>query len=370
MTGGAQATDLVADHIETLLPYQPGKPLEELERELGITGAIKLASNENPLGPSPLGIEAARAALAEANRYPDGGGFRLRRALAERTAAPMDCLVLGAGSNEIIDLAVRVLCRPGVDEVVTHRHAFMMYRISCQAAGVALREAEVGPDLGCDVDALVDAVGPRTRLVFLPNPNNPTGAYVPRAAFERLLERLPRRVVLVVDEAYQEYATARADYPVAESYRAAHPLLISLRTFSKIYGLAALRVGYGIADARVVDYLNRVRMPFNVSTVAQEAARAALDDTAHVERSRRVNAEGLEQLAAGLRPLPVRAFPSAANFVLVDLGRDAAPVYERLLRLGVIVRPLRGLGLASHVRISVGTRAENERLLAALASVL
>jgi histidinol-phosphate aminotransferase len=362
--------ELVADHIENLSPYQPGKPIEELERELGITSVIKLASNENPLGPSPLGVEAARAALADANRYPDGGGFRLRRALAEHTGAPMENLVLGSGSSELIDLAVRVFCRPGADEVVTHRYAFVMYGIVCQAAGVALREAPVGPDLACDVDALLAAVGPRTRLVFLPNPNNPTGAYLPRAALERLIERLPREVVLVVDEAYREYAQARPDYAIAEPYRRVHPRLLSLRTFSKVYGLAALRVGYGIADAKLVDYLNRVRLPFNVGAPAQEAARAALADSAHVERSRRVTAEGLEQLVAGLARLPVRLFPSAANFVLVDLGRDAAPVYQRLLEAGVIVRPLAPLGLAQHVRVSIGTRAENERFLAALQSVL
>jgi histidinol-phosphate aminotransferase len=358
-------------NIEELAPYEPGKPVEELERELGISGAIKMASNENPLGPSPLGLEAARAALADANRYPDGGAFRLRGALSERLGVPPDHLIMGAGSNEIIDMLVRTFCRPGEDEVVTHRYSFMMYKVACQAHGVTLREAEVAADLSCDVDALLAAVTPRTRLVFLPNPNNPTGSYVPRAAFERLVERLSPRVLFVVDQAYFEYAEGREDYPDAERYRGPdRPLIVTLRTFSKAYGLAALRVGYGIAHPRVVGYLNRVRMPFNVATVAQEAARAALGDSEHVARSLRVNAEGMAQLHAGLAELPVRVYPSLGNFLLVDLGREAGPMYDALLRRGLIVRPMRGLGLAHHVRVSVGTRAENERFLRALGEVL
>jgi histidinol-phosphate aminotransferase len=362
---------LVPQHIEELAPYQPGKPVEELQRELGITNAIKLASNENPLGPSPLALAAAREALAASNRYPDGGAFRLRRALAERAGVTPGEIAVGAGSNELIDLLVRTFCRPGADEVLTHRHAFMMYGVSCQAHGVAMREAPVLPDLGCDVDALLAAVNERTRLVFLPNPNNPTGAYLPRAALERVVQALPPRVLLVVDEAYLEYARERPDYAIAEPYRSpARPLVVSLRTFSKAYGLASLRVGWAIADARVVAYLDRVRMPFNVGTASQEAALAALGDAAHVERSVRVSAEGMAQLAAGLAALPVTVFPSAANFVLVDLRREAGPVYERLLRRGVIVRPLRPLGLERHVRVTVGTREENARFLEALAAVL
>jgi histidinol-phosphate aminotransferase len=349
----------------------PGKPVEELERELGITGAIKLASNENPLGPSPKGIAAARAATAQANLYPDGSGHRLRTVLAARAGVSIDEIMLGAGSNEIIDLLVRTFCRPGVDEVLTHKHAFMMYRVSCGAHGVTMREAAVTPELGCDVDALAAAVHSKTKLVFLPNPNNPTGSYVTRAAFERLLEKLPARVILVVDEAYHEYASDIPDYPVAETYRGKErPWIVTLRTFSKAYGLAALRVGWAIADARIVSYLNRVRMPFNVATPAQEAAIAALDDVEHVTRSKQVNAAGLQQLGAGLAKLPVRAYPSAGNFVLVDVKREAGPVYQGLLQKGVIVRPMAGLGLPTALRVSVGTAEENARFLAALAEVL
>jgi histidinol-phosphate aminotransferase len=362
--------DLVPPNIEALVPYEPGKPVEELERELGISGAIKLASNENAFGASPRALEAAHAALAQTHRYPDGGAYRLRLTLAEHTGLPMDQIVVGNGSSELIDLAVRVFCAPGRDEVLTHRYAFVSYRLVTQAHGVAFREVPLRADLSLDVDVLLAAVGERTKLVFLPNPNNPTGRHVPRADLERLIAGLPRRVVLVVDEAYHEYAAALPDYALAEPYRRQHPLLLSLRTFSKIYGLAGLRVGYGLADARVVGYLNRVRPAFNVGAAAQEAARAALADTAHLERSLRGNADGRAQLQAGLGRLGLHTTPSATNFVLVDVGRDAAPVYDSLLRRGVIVRPLRPQGLPRHLRISVGTRDENERALAALAAVL
>ena len=363
--------DLVAPYIENLAPYEPGKPVEQLERELGVRGAIKMASNENPFGPSPKGMAAAREALSGVNRYPDGGGFKLRQALAARHGVSMDEIVLGAGSNELIDLLVRTFCRTGEDEVLTHKYAFMMYRVSCQAHGVGLREVEVSRDLSCDVDALLAGVTPRTRLVFLPNPNNPTGSYLPRPELERLLAGLSPRLLLVVDEAYYEYARGRADYAVAESYRSPdRPLIVSLRTFSKAYGLAALRVGYAVGDARVIGYLNRVRMPFNVGTAAQEAARAALDDEEHVSRSIELNAAGMKQLEEGLARLPVTVYDSAANFLLIDLGRDVGPVYQELLVRGVIVRPLRALGLGRHVRVTVGSREENERFLSALTAVL
>jgi histidinol-phosphate aminotransferase len=363
---------LVPEHIERLVPYVPGKPVEDLERELGIHGAVKLASNENPLGPSPLALAAAMAAAAGTNRYPDGGSFRLRGRLAERLGVSPDNVILGAGSSELVELMIRTFCRPGPDgdEVLTHRHAFFMYKVSAQAAGVTYRESAVTPDLRCDVDALAAAVTERTKVMFLPNPNNPTGAYVTRTELERLLARLPEHVLLVVDEAYYEYARAIPDYPVADAYRAQRPNLTWLRTFSKAYGLAGLRVGYGVTSPDIAAYVNRVRLPFNVPSVAQAAALAALDDTAHVERSVRVNAEGKAQLTAGLQKLGLRVFPSAANFVLVDVGRDAAPVYEALLRLGVIVRPLRPAGLMQHLRVSIGTAEENARALAAFAEVV
>jgi len=270
---------------------------------------------------------------------------------------------------------VRTFCVPGRDEVVTHRHAFFMYRIAALGHGVAVTEAPVREDLACDVQALAAAVGPKTKIVFLPNPNNPTGARVTRAELEWLLGHLPGRILLVVDEAYQEYALAsEPDHPVAERYRGAErPLLVTLRTFSKVYGLAGLRVGYAIANRRVVSYLDRVRLPFNTGGPAQAAARAALDDREHLARSLAANQAGLAVLSEGFRGLGLRVYPSAANFVLVGLdegGQDAAALYQALLRRGVIVRPLRPAGLDHHLRVSIGTPEENERALATFAEVL
>jgi histidinol-phosphate aminotransferase len=362
---------LVPDNIEALSPYQPGKPIEELERELGITGAIKVASNENPIGPSPLGLAAARAALADMHRYPDGSGHRLRAALAERHGVRIDEVILGAGSNELIELLVRTFCQPGRDTVLTHRYAFMMYKLAAGAHGVRYVEAPSTDALGCDVDALLAAVTPETRLVLLPNPNNPTGAYLSAAELRKVAMGLPAHVVLAVDEAYVEYARRFADYDIAEPLRKQVTCrLVSLRTFSKIYGLAGLRVGYAIADAELCGYLNRVRMPFNVSSIAMAGALAALDDRAHVQRSTEVNAAGMTQLEAGFTALGVKSYPSAGNFILVDVGRPAAPIYQALLRQGVIARPLAPSGLLQHLRISVSTAEDNARTLAALGKVL
>jgi histidinol-phosphate aminotransferase len=363
--------DLVADNIRALSPYQPGKPVEELERELGISGAIKIASNENPMGPSPRAVEAATRALADAHLYPDGGAFRLRAALAERLEVAPEQLVFGAGSNELIYLAVHTFCRPGHDEILTHRYAFVSYRLAALAYGVDFVEAEVTPELGCDVDALIAALTPRTKLVMLANPNNPTGAHVGTAAFERLLAALPPRALLVVDEAYHEYAVAAgADYPRSQRYQAGRPTVLTLRTFSKIYGLAGLRIGYAVGDARVVGYLERVRRPFNANSIAQAAALAALDDAAHVRTSAEAARQGIERLRAAAGPLGVTAYPSLGNFALVDVGRDAGPVYEALLRHGVIVRPMGAWGLPRCVRVSVGTPAEMDRVVTALGDVL
>jgi len=362
----------VPAHVAALQPYQPGKPIEELERELGITGIIKLASNENPLGPSPRAVEAARAALVSAHLYPDGSGFAVRRALATRLGVEPTEIALGAGSNELIHLLVRTFCRPGEDQVVTHRHAFISYVIAARTHGVDAVETAVRPrDLGCDVDALCAAFGPRTRLVFLANPNNPTGAHLTRGELERVLAAVPPRALLVVDEAYHEYASAfDADYPASQPYRRERPWIVTLRTFSKIHGLAGLRIGYAVADPRVVAELDRVRRPFNVSSVAQAAALAALDDREHVARSIEAARSGLPALAAGLTALGLGVLPSLGNFLLCDLGRPAAPVYQALLARGVIARPMAAWGLPDHLRISLGTPAEIERTLAAVRAVL
>jgi histidinol-phosphate aminotransferase len=365
---------LVPDNIATLAPYQPGKPVEELERELGITGAIKIASNENPMGPSPLAVEAATRAVREAHLYPDGAAHHLRAALAERNAVRPEQLVFGAGSNELIYLVVGTFCKPGHDQLVTHQYAFISYRLAARAHDVDFVAAEVTGDLRCDVDALIAAFTPRTKLVILANPNNPTGAHLRRGELERLLAALPARALLVVDEAYHEYAAAVADadeYPHSQRYQTEdEPRIITLRTFSKIYGLAGLRVGYGIGHPAVIDFINRLRRPFNVNSVAQAAALAALSDDDHVARSQQAAAGGIDELSRAVAELGLRAYPSLCNFVLVDVGRPAAPVYDALLGHGVIVRPMGAWGLDGHIRISVGTPEQTRRVTQALRDVL
>lgn len=349
----AELADLVPANIRTLAPYLPGKPVAEVERELGISGAIKLASNENPMGPSPRAIAAAAAALPAAHDYPDAGTFSLRRALAAKLKIQPEELCIGAGSNELISLIVTAFCRPGKDEVLTHRAAFLSYRLAAAASGVDFVEAEITEDLACDPDAFIAAITPRTKIVFLANPNNPTGAHVGTAAFERILAAMPDHAILVVDEAYHEYAAGTGTYPSSADYRSAsRPLILTLRTFSKAHGLAGLRVGYAIGDPAVIDILNRVRRPFNASIVAQAAAEAALSDDDHLARSISVTREVLAEVAALSRKLSLTPYPTLANFVCIGIGRPAAEVYEPLLREGVIVRPLGGWGLPDCIRVS------------------
>jgi histidinol-phosphate aminotransferase len=364
---------LVDDAIARIAPYEPGKPIEELVRELGpawgAASAIKLASNENPLGPSPKGVQAAQAAMTEAHRYPDGGSYALRKKLAARLGVSARHVLVGDGSNEIIDLLVQALCAPG-DEVLAPRYSFIAYKLAAEKNRRAFREAPVGADLQYDVDAVLNAITEKTKILFFANPNNPTGAYLGREQFAKLVEKTPPHVVLAIDEAYFEYAIA-SDYPDTLKYADRRERLIAMRTFSKIYGLAGMRVGYAVAQPEIWDYVNRIRLPFNVSSVAQAAALAALDDGEHVARARAHNDLELPRLAEELRKLGIAVLPSQTNFVLAGLGtRDGRTLYDALLRKGVIVRPLNGYGLPNHVRITVGTAAENARLCAALREVL
>jgi len=352
---------LAKPHVAQIQPYQPGKPIEELERELGISGAIKLASNENPVGPSPKALAAAHDALCESNRYPDAGCFALRRRLATHLGVDPDELLIGAGADEILGLIGQTFLGPG-DEAVFAWPSFAMYPIVVMTAGATAEPVPLTPGLVHDLDALAAAVTPRTRVVFLCNPNNPTGTAVGAADFDRFVEHLPADVILAVDEAYYEYAR-RPDFPRSLEWIRRRPGTIVLRTFSKIYGLAGLRVGYGIADAETIGFLHRPRHPFNVSRVAQAAALAALEDTAHVTESRRINDVGLDYLTRELGVLGIEVWPSEANFVLADAGAGA---HEALLREGVIVRPMAGFGLPEHVRITVGLPEENERLIKTL----
>lgn len=355
---------LVRPTIESLVPYEGGKPVEELARELGIAGAVKLASNENPLGPSPKAIAAIAGILGSVHSYPDGSAWLLREKLAQVHGVGMQEIIQGNGSNELLDLMVRTFARPE-DHIVFAEPAFIVYRIAALACGVPFTAVPLRA-LTHDLDAMARAVTAKTRLVFVANPNNPTGTHVGRAAVERFLSELPPEVIVVMDEAYIQYAEA-SDFPDCMQLRQLRERLFVVRTFSKIYGLAGLRVGYAVGPAQLVDYLNRVRAPFNVSGLAQVAAIAALDDVEHLARSRELNQTERARVSAALLELGLEVAPSQANFVFVGLPGPARPVYDALLRKGVIVRPF--AGLPNSLRITIGTPAENHRLLEALSEV-
>jgi histidinol-phosphate aminotransferase len=355
-------------YVRGLSPYVGGKPIDEVARELGLDPAriVKLASNENPRGPSPRALAAIASAAAELTRYPDGNAFVLKQALAQRLAVEPEQIVLGNGSNDVLELVTQAFLRPG-DEAVYAEHAFAVYPLATQARG-ATGVVVPARDYGHDLPAMRAAITPRTRVVFVANPNNPTGTWIAPDVLRAFVASVPADVVVVLDEAYNEYLDA--DHQAhATRWIGAHPNLVVSRSFSKAYGLAALRVGYGVMDATVADLLNRVRQPFNVNALAQAAALAALADTDYVDESRRINRAGLAQLAAGFAKLGVSALPSHGNFVLVKVG-DAARVNAALLRQGIIVRPVANYGLPEWLRITVGLPEENDRFLAALAIAL
>jgi histidinol-phosphate aminotransferase len=344
----------VPPYIETLQPYVPGKPVEETQREYGLSDVIKLASNENPLGPSPRALEAMSAAVRGVNLYPDGAAFRLVRRIAEHLGVRPEEVVVGAGSNELIELLVRTFTVPD-DEILMVKGSFVAYRLVAQAHGRRFTEVPMREGWRYDLPALARAVTPRTRMVFLANPDNPTSTAFGRAEWEAFLAAVPEYVLVVHDEAYFEFVDW-PEYASALEYARRRPNVVALRTFSKIYGLAGLRLGYGVMDARLAAYLQRTRMPFNVNALAQAAGIAALDDAEHVQRTRANNLEGLRYLEAQLRRLGARLPErSHANFVFADFGRPAGPLNEALLRRGVIVRPQGGSGFPTALRISVGT---------------
>ena len=359
--------------VKGLIPYEPGKPLSELEREYGIRDAVKLASNENPWGPSPRALEAAHACLGDIARYPDGNGFALKAAVARKHGVAPQCVTLGNGSNDVLELAARVFLGPR-REAVLSEHAFAVYSIATQAVGARPRVAPANlpghaMPYGHDLDAMAALVNARTRLVFIANPNNPTGTWLSARQLDAFLRALPARVVAVVDEAYCEYV-AQPDYPDTSTWMQRYPNLIVTRTFSKVHGLAGLRVGYGISHPSVADLMNRVRQPFNLNAVAQAASLAALEDAGHVQHSVRMNHEGMRQITGALTAMDVDYLPSVTNFLCVRVGRDAAGVYQALLREGVIVRPVANYGLPEYLRVTVGQPRENERFLGALKKTL
>lgn len=356
------------EYIRAIAPYVGGKPIEELARELDLdpTSIVKLASNENPRGPSPRVREAVARAALELTRYPDGNGWALRNALAAHHRRSIDEIVLGNGSNDVLELVAQAFLRPD-DETVYAQHAFVVYPLATQARGAHGIEVPAR-DYGHDLDAMREAVTPRTRIVFVANPNNPTGSWLPADAVETFVASIPHDVIVVLDEAYDDYLEPSRQSP-SIGWIGRHPNLVVTRTFSKAYGLAGLRIGYGVMGARVADLLNRVRQPFNVNALAQAAAIAALADTAYVDESRRLNREGLLALEQGFAALHLESLPSRGNFVLVRVG-DAMRVYHGLLERGVIVRPVAGYGLPEWLRVTVGLPQENARFLAGLAQVL
>jgi histidinol-phosphate aminotransferase len=360
---------LAPANVRAIAPYVPGKPVAETARELGIPEAdiLKMASNENPLGASPKALAAIRGALDELHYYPDGSGFELKRVLSRKLGVTAENIVLGNGSNDVLELVARAFLRPG-DGAVYSQHAFMVYPLVVQAIGA--RGIEVpAKDFATDLEALGRAITADTRIVFVANPNNPTGTFSPWTDVERFVEGVRGDVLVVLDEAYGEYLPDDLKSPT-QGWLARFPNLVVSRTLSKAFGLAGLRVGYGLADPRVAEVMNRVRQPFNVNHLAMVAACAALDDEEFIRRSREVNAAGLEQLGAGFERLGLEYIPSFGNFVTVRVGPEAGRIYGEMLAEGVIVRPIAGYGMPEHLRVTVGLAEHNARFLAALGRAL
>lgn len=353
-------------YITTLKAYVPGKPIEELEREYGISDSVKLASNENPLGPSPKAISAIREALENLHRYPDGYSFQLRETLAKKLEVSGDAIVFGNGSNEIIELLTRTFLREG-DEVIMPVPSFLMYEILVQASGgrpvkVSLKNHTL------DLEAMAESVSPRTRMVFVNNPNNPTGTIVTKDAFEKFLERIPKDVMVVVDEAYIEFVRDPS-CPVGTDYLESSCPVVTLRTFSKAYGLAGLRIGYGVMSKEIADYMNRVRQPFNANMLAQIGALAALSDDRFFKETIETVHQQLDFLYEEIARLGLRFYPTETNFFLIDVQQDAKKVFEMMLRKGVIVRAMTSYGYPECIRVSVGRPEENQRFVQALEEV-
>lgn len=349
------------DYVSAIRPYVPGKPVEELERELGITGSIKLASNENPLGPSPLAMEAINDATKDLNRYPDGGGYYARNALSRKLSVQPENIILGNGSNELLDIVTRTYMRPG-DEAVMATPSFVVYAMAVQSMGGRAVQVPL-KNYTHDLSSMRKAVTEKTKIVFIANPNNPTGTINRREEFDVFMEELPGGILTVMDEAYYEYVSDPLYADSIKLFRKGKDILI-LRTFSKIFGLAGLRIGYGIAEAGIINEMNKLRPPFNTNTIAQSAALAALRDDDHVRKSRETNEKGKQYLYKELTQLGLGYVPTQANFVYIPVG-DSMGLYEKLLRKGVIVRPM-----GPALRVTIGLAEENERFLEALKSVM
>ena len=355
------------DYILAIKPYSPGKPLEELEREYGISDSIKLASNENPLGPSPLAVKAIKDAIGRLNRYPDGSGHDLVKNIAEKLGVSTGNIVLGNGSDEIIGMLTRALLRPG-DEAIMPYPTFLMYNIMVCCAGATPVEVPL-KSLSVDLDGIRDRISSRTRMIFICNPNNPTGTVISKKDFKDFLQSIPNEVLLVVDEAYIEFVRDKS-CAISIDYLDSGVALVMLRTFSKAYGLAGLRIGYGIMPQEIASLLNRVRQPFNANSLAQVGAGAALEDKAFLGKTVSLIHEGLDFLYTALDRMNIKYFPTQANFFLIDIGKDADEVFEKMLKQGVIVRSMTSYGYPNYIRINVGLHEENVRFLNALEKII
>lgn len=358
---------IIRPGIKDLHPYIPGKPVEDLERELGISNAAKLASNENPLGPSQLAIEAIAKYRDAIHIYPDGDCYNLKQALAKRLNVNAKQITIGNGSNEIIELVSRLFIGPGIDVVVS-QYSFAIYALVAQALNANCIQVPA-KQWGHDLDAMLAAINENTKMVFIANPNNPTGTYVSASALKNFLSNIPNQVIVVLDEAYFEYVE-HEDYPDGISLLSEYDNLVVMRTFSKIYGLAGLRIGYGVSSVKIADYLNRIRQPFNVNQLAQQSALAALTDEQHVQHSISVNKAGMQQLETGLQRLGLDTIPSVGNFISFAVDGDAQTVYEALLRKAVIVRPMASYKMPQHLRVTIGTVDQNQQFLQALSEVV
>ncbi len=358
---------LTHEGVEDLVPYPPGKPIEELERELGIKGSIKLASNENPLGPSPKAVQAIMDKVHGLHRYPDGSGHYLKTKLSEKFGLPIEQIILGNGSNELIELIIRTFLTAG-EHVVQAFPTFLVYEKVVKGAGGLMTSVPLS-EFRIDLAAVSKAITPETKIVFVNNPNNPTGSAISKEEMLVFLDRVPDNVIVALDEAYIEFVS---DSSVAQGLEllTAHPLLFVLRTFSKLYGLAGLRIGYGFASGKVIDYMNRVRQPFNANTLAQAAAMAALDDSEFASRTLKVVREGLQYLYRSLDDMGLEYLPTQTNFFLIKVPQGGTEIYNLMLKQGVIVRAMDSYGLPDYIRINAGLPEENERLIKTLKEVL
>jgi len=366
-------TKLAVEGVQSLRPYQPGKPIDELAREYDLdpNEIVKLASNENPLGPSEKVKQAIANEVAELSRYPDGNGFELKKALSDKLNVSMDQLTLGNGSSDILEFIVKSFVGKG-DEVIVSQHAFAIYGLVTKMVGGSIVQVPA-KNWGHDLEAMANAVTDKTKIIFVTNPNNPTGTWNSKLQFEAFLQAVPENVIVLLDEAYFEYVE-QADYPNGIDYLEKYPNLVVTRTFSKAYGLASLRVGYGISSAQLADVMNRVRPPFNVDSFALAAAVASVKDENYVRQSKELNDEGMAQLQAGFEQFNLPWIPSVGNFISFEIpanaGLSALEVYQSLLERGVIVRPVANYEMPNHLRVSIGTKVENEKFLLELKAIL